>query len=80
MSITFYNPNVSVKPTGPEGFVGPNAVVYLPCYGYWSPSGYEYTFTNGEAPQKAAVPLQGLTRPDTFQKNGAGCTGSWGPI
>lgn len=72
----FYNPLTPVKPLTPEGTAGANALVYVPFYGYWSPSGKQYTFLTGEIVQTPSRPLMGLSRPDTFKKDCCGCHGA----
>lgn len=76
----FYNPNKGVKSTGPEGFVGENAVLYLPFCCWWSPSGKQYSFASGEIPQSPSRPVQGYTRPNDFVKNAPSCPIGWGPV
>lgn len=76
--MVFFNPlnPVNMKPATPEGHAGPYAHVFLPFYGFWFPSGQQYSFNTGEIRQRASRPLNGLTRPDSFQKDCCGCGAS----
>lgn len=54
------------KPTNRDGGVGAFPVLMIPfyAYGYWYPSGQQYTFPNSELPQQL-----GLTEAPTNQQN-----------
>lgn len=69
----FYNPNIAVKGTTPEGHAGAYAGFHLPFHGYWFSSGQQIEFHTGELVQQPSRPLLGISRPDTFRKDCCSC-------
>ena len=55
-----------------EGNVGGNALMLLPFYGFWSPSGKVYSFPRSQVPQNVNPHFGPVPMPDNFCK-GACC-------
>jgi len=53
-----------------DGYAGPNANIYLPFYGFYFFSGAQYTFPGSTVPQDNKTFIGGITKCDTFQKEG----------
>lgn len=58
------------KQTNRDGGVGAFANIMLPFYqyGYWYPSGQQYTFPNSEVAQQQGLTSNGTNQQNTFTK------------
>lgn len=64
-------PKISMR----DGWTGATARILLPFYefGYWFPSGQQYTFPNSTAAQDPSMTMIGTTKPNTFTKGPGIC-------
>lgn len=58
-----------------DGVAGANAHIHLPFHGFYFFSGQTYTFPGSQITQDAKTFVGGVSRPDTFKKEGAYCGG-----
>lgn len=60
-----------------DGNTGAYARILLPFYefGYWFPSGQQYTFPSSTAAQDPSMTMLGTSKPDTFTKGAGICLG-----
>lgn len=72
MAIVLYNPYSKQNQTTIEGHVGAAFHFMLP-YALFNPSGLQIASSSGEAPQRTARVINGVTRPDTFRKDASQC-------
>lgn len=56
-----------------DGWAGPNAHIYLPFFGHFFFNGQTYTFPNATIAQDKRPFLGGISKPNTFTKNGHNC-------
>lgn len=56
--------------TSRDGYGGINANIYLPFYGFYFFSGAQYTFPGSTVGQNNKTYIGGITKCDTFQKEG----------